>query len=163
MDIKPISHESVSRALALAERYRLLNEPEQAASICQDILEVEPEHHDALRQLLLALTEQFSSRGGASNREAEAVVDRLTDPYEQTYLRGVVCERWGRAKLHQGVPPSIAGEWILRAMEQYQKAESLRPEGDDSALLRWNTCVRFIRRHPELAAESAAHEMHFGD
>jgi hypothetical protein len=33
-DLKPISIASIPRALEKAERYRLLNEPEQAESIC---------------------------------------------------------------------------------------------------------------------------------
>ena len=41
--LKPISHDSVAGALAKAERYRLLNEPSEAESICCDILDVEPE------------------------------------------------------------------------------------------------------------------------
>ena len=36
--LKPISHDSVAGALAKAERYRLLNEPNEAESICRDIL-----------------------------------------------------------------------------------------------------------------------------
>jgi hypothetical protein len=42
-DLKPISIASIPRALEKAERYRLLNEPEQAESICLDILDAEPD------------------------------------------------------------------------------------------------------------------------
>ena len=31
-------------------------------------------------------------------------------------------------------------------MDRYEKAERIRPEDDDSALLRWNACLRTIRR-----------------
>jgi hypothetical protein len=34
---KPISPDSIAGALAKAERYRLLNEPGEAESICRDI------------------------------------------------------------------------------------------------------------------------------
>ena len=36
------------------------------------------------------------------------------------------------------------------AMEWYEKAEALRPAGNDDALLRWNTCVRTLQKNPSL-------------
>ncbi len=54
--LKLISKDTIPRALAKAERYRLLNEPQEAESICLDILCVEPDHHEALVMLLLAIT-----------------------------------------------------------------------------------------------------------
>jgi len=30
------------------------------------------------------------------------------------------------------------------------EAEKLRPAGNDDAILRWNTCVRFLSSHPEM-------------
>ena len=56
---KPIAIESVAGALAKAERYRLLNEPGEAESICQDILAIEPGNEQAQISLLLALTDQI--------------------------------------------------------------------------------------------------------
>ncbi|MEE2900476.1 MAG: hypothetical protein VX815_18600, partial [Gemmatimonadota bacterium] len=58
-ELKPLSADAVPVALAKAEHYRLLNEPEEAESICIDILEVDPEHQKALINLLLARTDQF--------------------------------------------------------------------------------------------------------
>ena len=163
MDLKKISKAAVPRALALCERYRLLNEPEQAESICLDILEVDPDNQDAVRMLLLALTEQFDKQRGAIYQEAESIADKLSNEYERTYYKGIVYERWGRAKLAEGTPAYIAGDWLLKAMAQYEKAEQMRPSDDDSALLRWNTCARLMQRVPKTMAESAVHEMHFGD
>jgi len=40
-ELKRLTKEAVPRALEKAERYRLLNEPTEAESICQDILRVE--------------------------------------------------------------------------------------------------------------------------
>ena len=60
LPLKPISHESVAGALAKAERYRLLNEPGEAESICRDILQIEPGNQAALIHLILALTDQLS-------------------------------------------------------------------------------------------------------
>ena len=53
-DLKPISKESIPRALEKAQLYRSLNEPGLAESICLDILAVLPEHQAALVSLLLA-------------------------------------------------------------------------------------------------------------
>ena len=58
-ELKPLSEKAVPRALERAERYRLLNEPAEAESICQDVLRIEPENQQALISLLPALTDQF--------------------------------------------------------------------------------------------------------
>jgi hypothetical protein len=41
------------------------------------------------------------------------------------------------------------GEFVS-AMDWYEKAEQLRPAGNDDAILRWNTCARTLMRHQEL-------------
>ena len=56
-DLKPISVESIPEALAKVERYRLLNEPSLAESICLDILAIVPGHQQALISMLLARTD----------------------------------------------------------------------------------------------------------
>jgi hypothetical protein len=35
-------------------------------------------------------------------------------------------------------------------MADYERAEQLRPEGNDDALLRWNTCARILMRNKDL-------------
>jgi hypothetical protein len=87
--LKRISTAGIPEAIAKAELYRSLNEPEEAESICRDILTIEPQHQLALRLLGLALTDQFS--GGASDRyrEAEQAFRQLTDPYGQLYYSGI--------------------------------------------------------------------------
>ncbi len=52
-EIKALSQEAIPEALQMAERYRLLNEPDEAESICLDILAVDPNHQEALITLLL--------------------------------------------------------------------------------------------------------------
>ena len=66
LEPKPISKDSIPKALERAEHYRLLNEPWQAESICRDILIVEPDNHDAVLNLLLAITDQFSNENISS-------------------------------------------------------------------------------------------------
>jgi hypothetical protein len=163
MELKRISAQGVGKALELAERYRLLNEPEQASSICRDVLDVEPENQSARRMLLLALTDEFGKGHGVSLQEATTVASELASEYERNYYLGVAHERWGRSKLDEGAPPHVGGEWLRKALDFYARAESMRPGGDDAAILRWNTCVRMIQKSPELMAESAAHELHLGD
>jgi hypothetical protein len=163
MELKKISKNACARALALSERYRLLNEPDQAESICRDILEADPGNHDATRMLLLSLTEQFGHKRANVFQEAERIAGEMTSPYERAYYLGIVYERWGRRKLEEDVPDYIAGEWLQKAMSLYEEAERLKPADDDSALLRWNTIARLLKRVPKAMAESAAHEMHFGD
>src|SRR5262245_5730837 len=53
---KPISRDAIPAALAKAERYRLLNEPLEAESICLDVLQIDGANQDAIVMLLLALT-----------------------------------------------------------------------------------------------------------
>ena len=43
-----------------------------------------------------------------------------------------------------------AYEWLREAMSFYEKAEAIRPLGNDDALLRWNTCARLIMRDRRL-------------
>src|SRR5438128_2359800 len=139
MQLKAISKASVPRALALGERYRLLNEPDQAESICRDILDADPGNQDATRMLLLSLTEQFGQKRADVFQEAERLASEMASGYERAYYLGLVYERWGRRKLEEAVPAYIAGEWLQKAMAQFEAAEKIKPADDDSALLRWNT------------------------
>jgi hypothetical protein len=152
LELKPLSAESIPRALAKAERYRLLNEPWQAESICQDVLRVDPQNQTALVVLILALTDQFHR--GVSEPEARDVVPRLTDEYERAYYSGVICERRAKSLFEQGRLGSapIVFEALREAMTWYEKAEAIRPPANDDAILRWNTCARFLARHPDLKA-----------
>ena len=153
LELKPLSPEGIPGALARVERYRLLNEPEQAESICQDILGCDPGNQEALISLILAITDQFSSREGARASEARDILPRLRDRYAQLYYAGIISERRGRALINQGSlgTASIAYGWFRDAMEHYAQAEAIRPAGNDDAILRWNTCARFLMRHPHLA------------
>jgi hypothetical protein len=36
-------------------------------------------------------------------------------------------------------------------MSWYEKAESIRPAGNDDSILRWNTCARLISSHAQVA------------
>lgn len=143
---KPISRAGVPGALEKAERYRLLNEPEAAESICRDVLAVDPGNQQASVMLLLAITDRFGEGAAEGERRARELLPQIQDPYKRAYYEGVICERRGRAHLHTEHAGSgeLAYEWLARAMDCYEKAESLRPPDNDEAVLRWNTCARII-------------------
>src|SRR5262249_24125894 len=132
------------------ERYRLLNEPSLAESICLDILAIAPDHQQALISLLFARTEQFAARMTAD--EANEVLSRIQGDYERCYYGGIIWERLGHAQLRHSSPGGAAAAYhsFTQAMRHYEKAESLRPPGNDDAILRWNTCARVIMRNPEV-------------
>ncbi|HEV2386262.1 MAG TPA: hypothetical protein VGS20_03305 [Candidatus Acidoferrales bacterium] len=147
--LKTISKAGIDEANSKAELYRLLNEPEEAESICRDVLAVEPTHQLALRLIGLAITDQFC--GGASDRfeEAEAFFQRLDDPYERFYYTGLGYERWAKAQLRAGRPPHTLWVLLEKAMHCFAEAEKIRPEGNDDSILRWNSCARLIDSRPE--------------
>ena len=146
-ELKTLSPDAVSRALAKAERYRLLNEPVEAESICLDALEVDPENNEARVMLLLALTDQFNSRM-AESRPRE-LLHGLEGEYERAYYAGIIAERKARAQLQRGLREAeyAAHDGLREAMHWYEKAESLRPPENDDAALRWNACARTIMEH----------------
>ena len=153
--LKPISPKAVPEALQKVERYRLLNEPWEAQSICEDILAVEPENEDALVQLVLAMTDQIGDV--ISESEARQAVSRLGNEYHRAYYAGIVSERSAKATLRQGHPgcQQIAAESLHEAMAWFEKAEAVRPTGNDDAILRWNTCARMIMKYPALESRPA--------
>ncbi len=115
-ELKPLSREAIPAALEKATRYRLLNEPAEAESICLDVLRADPDHQQALVILLLALTDRFGKGYGVSDTQAQELLPRLLELFRE-------------------------------AMTWFEKAEKLRPAGNDDALLRWNTCARIITRN----------------
>ena len=130
-ELKRLSSEAIPAALEKALRYRLLNEPAEAESICHDVLTIDPENQEALVT------------------EAQHVLTALRDEYERAYYAGIICERRAKAQLQQGYPGAShdAYEFLREAMTWYEKAETLRPPKNDDALLHWNTCARIIMRN----------------
>ena len=144
-ELKRISTAGITEAIRKAELYRSLGEPEEAESICRDILAIEPQHQLALRLLGLALTDQFT--GGSSDRErdAEQSFQKLNDHYERLYYTGIVHERRAKAQLRDGQPAYMVLPLFEHAMRFFGEAEKIRPAGNDDAILRWNRCVRLLQ------------------
>ena len=156
---KPLSSETIPRALERAKNYRLLNEPEQAESICLDILRINPDNQEAIVVLVLALSDEFTHAERATYTRARELLPRLQDHYQRTYYAGIICERRGRAHLKQGSEGSgyVVYDWLKQAMDWYEKSEALRPSGNDDAVLRWNACARTLMEHDlEPAAEDTS-------
>jgi hypothetical protein len=150
---KPISRAGVSAALQKAERYRLINDPSSAESICLDVLEVDPDNQQAVVTLILAITDQFAEGPTEGVQRARELLPRLTDEYKGAYYAGIICERCAKAQLRRQRPGSgeAAYYWLREAMSWYEKAEARRPAGNDEAILRWNTCARMLNRDDRLA------------
>jgi tetratricopeptide (TPR) repeat protein len=143
--IKRISTAGIDEAISKAELYRSLNEPEEAESICRDILAIEPGHQLALRLLGLALTDQFTGRGSDRYRETEQIFQQLQNPYERLYYTGILRERRAKAQLNAGHPPVSVLALFEQALQSFAEAEDIRPSGNDDAILRWNRCVRLLQ------------------
>jgi hypothetical protein len=164
-DFKSISLDAVLLALEKAERYRLLGEPAQAESICQDVLAVDPQNQQALVMLLLALTDQFQRGSPESFAEAQAVVPQLHEEYQRLYYSGIIWERRGQACAIEAGPRSteVAYAWICQAMDYFERAERLRPPANDDPLLRWNSCLRLCQRYHLHAEPEGSYEPVVGD
>lgn len=148
-ELKSISKQGIPEALAKVERYRLLNEPALAESICLDILSIVPDHQQALISLLLARTDQFQSNFNA--KPAQDALARIKGDYERAYYAGIIWERLGHARIRQGPGSAAAAYHALRgAMEHYEKAIGLAPAANDDAILRWNTCARTIMQSSDI-------------
>ena len=147
-ELKTLSAEAIPAALEKAERYRLLNEPAEAESICLDVLKIAPENQEALVMLLLAVADRIPKGYGVSDTQTKEILDRITGEYERAYFSGILAERRAKMKLAQGAHGAVwAYDLFREAMECYEKAEVVRPAKNDDALLRWNTCARIIAKN----------------
>src|ERR1700674_2277138 len=151
--LKSISKAGIPEAIAKAELYRYLNEPEETESICRDILAVDSGHQLARRMLGLAITDQFI--GAASDRYAEgqSIFQGLRDPHEQLYYTGLLHERHAKTQLLVGYAPHTLLPLVEEAMRCFADAEKIRPVGNDDSILRLNRCVRLLESRPDFHFE----------
>jgi hypothetical protein len=156
LKLKTISKSGIGEAIAKAELYRYLNEPEEAESICRDILVADPHHMLGLRTLGLTITDQFTGAPGDRYAEVEKIFQGLKDPYERSYYTGLLCERRVKAQLRAGGAPHTLLPLLERALQCFAEAERIHPPGNDDAILRWNRCVRMLQSHPEFESEEVA-------
>ena len=146
----PVSIEAIPGALSKAEHYRFLSQSWHAESICRDVLAVDPNNQAALILLVLSLTDQFEE--GLSAKEALHVVGTVVNEYHRAYYSGIVHERQAIALFRRHTEYRYRREvytLFQKAMDWYRKAQAIRPANNDDAILRWNTCIRFMQRYWE--------------
>ena len=143
--LKSISKAGIAEATAKVELYRYLNEPEEAESICRDILAIDPQHQLALRLLGLTITDQFVGGSPDRYREVEETFKKLSERYERLYYTGILYERRAKAQLCAGQSPHTLLPLFERALHCFGEAEKIRPAGNDDTILRWNRCVRLLQ------------------
>ena len=155
-ELKSLHAEAVHAALEKAKHYRLLNEPGAAESICLDILQVEPDNQEAIVTLVLAMSDRFAKGYTIGDTQIQEYLARISDEYDRVYYTGIIYERRAKAVLSKSVQgsESTAYEFFRQAMDWFEKAEAMRPAGNDDAILRWNMCARIIIRN-----KLTAHEM----
>ena len=159
--LKTISKQGIAEALSKVTLYRYLNEPEEAESICHDILAIEPENQMAQRMLGLAITDQFTGQASDRYAEVESLFQNLADSYERHYYVGLEYERRAKAQRHAGRPPQVLTHVFKEAMFHFEEAEKIRPSDNDDSILRWNRCARLLQTLP--AAEAEPQEASFED
>lgn len=142
IELKPLSPAAVGAALDKARHYRLLNEPGAAESICLDVLKVDPKNQEALVTLVLAMSDRFARDYVIGDSRIQDYLSQIDDEYERVYYTGITYERRAKAVLEKG--GLNAYELCRQAMNWFEKAEAIRPAGNDDAILRWNQCARII-------------------
>ncbi len=145
-ELKTLSKEAVPAALERAKHYRLLNEPSAAESICLDILQIEPDNQENLITLVLAMSDRFGRDYSVGDTRIQHYLSQIYGEYEQPYYTGIVYERRAKAMLKRGEigSESTAFELFRSAMNCFERAEAVRPAGNDDVILRWNGCARVI-------------------
>ncbi len=94
------------------------------------------------------MTDQFKGEGDADTAtRADAILPALSDEYARAYYGALIKERRARAYWNHG-RPALAYDWLVDALHGFDRAATLRPPGNDDALLRWNACVRLLERMP---------------
>ena len=155
-NLKPLHHEAVASALEKANRYRLLNEPGAAESIYLDILSIEPDNQEAIVNIVLAMSDRFGKDYAVGEGRIQDYLSKIEGEYERAYYTGIVYERRAKAVLERG--GINAYELFEQAMEWFEKAESIRPAGNDDPILRWNGCARIIKRNKLTPREVSAND-----
>lgn len=148
LELKQVPRGGMSTALAMAQRCRDVGEPEEAESICLDVLEEEPGNREALVLLLLARTDLLDQGLPGGVERAREPLSGLTDEYDRAYYAGIVYERQARYLLRaRGRRSSfVAWDWFQHAMDHFEAASRVAPDRVEP-VLRFNACIRLIARN----------------
>ncbi len=148
-ELKTLHKEAVPAALERAKHYRLLNEAGAAESICLDILAVDPDNQEAVINLVLAMSDRFGRDYAVGDTRVQDYLSQIKGEYELAYYTGIVYEKRAKATLRNGAvgSESTAYDLFRNAMNWFERAEAVHPEGNDDVVLRWNGCARIIMRN----------------
>lgn len=147
LELHDIHNGAIESALKKATQYRSLLEPEIAESICLDILHIDDNNQQALVIYILALTDQLNQAEKQSQIKAILrAIEKLDNEYQRHYYTGLLSERRARFLVTQPMSHSFAYDYFFEALESYQKAQEIRPDQNDEAVLRWNSCIRTIQK-----------------
>ncbi len=163
--LKELGARNLEAAVTLAKHYRDLNQPEEAESICRDVLEVSADDAEALRTLGLALTDRFPSAWMTLFDEACTVFAKLPAPFERVYYTAVAWERYAKAQLEAGRSQN-AIHAFEEALRGFEEADKLGTADNPAPILHYNRCVRALTTHPELvraARDAHGPDYEFGD
>jgi tetratricopeptide (TPR) repeat protein len=150
VELKRLPRESLPAAIERAAHYRDLNQPDEAESICRDVLDVDGDHQTAWRLLGLAMTDRFLTGPVGLLELAIEAFEHLTDEYDRVYHEGVAWERAAKAHLERGEAHSAVTSFES-ALQFFERAGNMKP-GSPDPVLRWNRCVRLLSTHPSLRA-----------
>jgi tetratricopeptide (TPR) repeat protein len=153
--LKPLFARNLDAAVALAKHYRDLNQPEEAESICRDVIAVAPDNAAAWRTLGLALTDRFPTSWMALFDEACAAFAKLPGDYERVYYAGIAWERYAKAQVEAGRAHN-AIHAFEEAIRRFEEAEKLGAEDEPGAILHYNRCVRALTENEVLVRASMA-------
>ena len=140
-------HNAIEQALIKAKQYRLLLEPEIAESICLDILSIDDNNQNALLIYILALLDQVQHSDKPSQIKAsQQAISKLSSQYHRDYYLGLLNEKQARYLITQPMSRNFAYDYFIAALTLYQQAEQHRPDNNDEAVLRRNSCIRTIQK-----------------
>jgi len=136
-------------ALELAERCLAEREPEEAESLCLDVLAIAPGNDRAALLLVRSRLALLDHARPEDVERARQALTGLSNEYDRLFYGGVLCTRRAKHQLRQRGAHSGASAYdsLRRAMEHFEAAARLAPESPEP-VARWNACVRLIARHP---------------
>jgi tetratricopeptide (TPR) repeat protein len=164
-ELKRLKDKNLATAITLAKHYRDLNQPDEAESICRDVLEVAPDNVDALRTLGLAMTDRFGSHWMSLFEDACAAFKKLPTDYERAYYVGIAWERYAKAQTEAGRAHN-AVHAFEQALGFFEEASKHAAKDDPAPILHFNRCVRALTGSPDLAAAAETSQQlryEFGD
>lgn len=163
LKLHDIHADAIKKALKKAKQYRSLLEPEMAESICLDILHIDEKNQDALVIYILALTDQFHHAERQTQvKVIQKAIKKLASQYQRHYYTGLLNERRARFLISQPMSHSFSYDYFIEALQNYQQASEIKPENNDEAILRWNSCIRIIEQEklkPRLDSEDVLVDM----